>query len=166
MYQCQLCLQLMKISQCFVINLEWDQVLLMQNDRIIAYTLRQMKKYELNYLTYDLEKAAVIFTLKKQRHYHYGVKCEISTNHKSLQYILIWRDFNLRQRRWVELFIDCDYKIQYHLGKANVVVDALSQNLLGSLSHISLERRPVVKELYKLSNEGLQILFGISTLVA
>ncbi|GKE44888.1 putative reverse transcriptase domain-containing protein [Tanacetum coccineum] len=32
----------------------------------------------------------------------------------------------MRQRRWIELFSDYDYEIRYHLGKANVVVDALS----------------------------------------
>ncbi|XP_058080636.1 uncharacterized protein LOC131228786 [Magnolia sinica] len=37
---------------------------LMQNDRVIAYTLRQLKKHEENYLTHDLELVAVVFALK------------------------------------------------------------------------------------------------------
>ncbi|GKD30346.1 putative reverse transcriptase domain-containing protein [Tanacetum coccineum] len=33
----------------------------------------------------------------------------------------------MRQHRWIELFSDYDYEIRYHLGKANVVADALSR---------------------------------------
>uniref|UniRef100_A0A2C9W6D4 RNA-directed DNA polymerase n=1 Tax=Manihot esculenta TaxID=3983 RepID=A0A2C9W6D4_MANES len=140
---------------------------LMQNDRVIAYASRQLKKHELNYPTHDLEMAAVIFALKMWRHYFYGVKCEIFTDHKSLQYILSQRELNLRQRRWVELLSDYDCKIQYHPGKANVVADALSRKSLGSLSHIATERRPVVMEFYKVINEGLQLeLSGTGALIA
>ena len=60
---------------------------LMQNGRIIAYASRQLRKYEINYPTHDLELAAVIFALTIWRHHLYGEKCEIYINHKSLQYI-------------------------------------------------------------------------------
>ena len=60
---------------------------LMQNDRVIAYAFRQLKKHEENYPTNDLELAAVVFALKIWRHYLYGVHCRIFTNHKSLEYI-------------------------------------------------------------------------------
>ena len=60
---------------------------LMQNGRVIAYALRQLKKHEQNYPTHDLEMAAVIFALKIWRHYLYDVTCEIYTDHKSLKYI-------------------------------------------------------------------------------
>nr|GFC50466.1 hypothetical protein [Tanacetum cinerariifolium] len=48
-------------------------------------------------------------------------------DHKSLKYIFTQRELNIRQRRWLELLKDCDTNIQYHLGKANVVADALSK---------------------------------------
>ena len=60
---------------------------LMQNDRVIAYASRQLKKHEENYPTHDLELAAVMSALKIWRHYLYGVSCRIFTDHKSLQYI-------------------------------------------------------------------------------
>ena len=60
---------------------------LMQNDRVIAYTSTQLKKHEENYPTHDLELAAVVFSLKIWRHYLYSVPCRIFTDHKSLQYI-------------------------------------------------------------------------------
>ncbi|GJV30603.1 putative nucleotidyltransferase, ribonuclease H [Tanacetum coccineum] len=72
-------------------------------------------------------QGAVVFALKIWRHYLYGIKCTVFTDHKSLQQILNKKELNLRQRRWLELLADYDYEIRYHPGKANVVADALSQ---------------------------------------
>ncbi|GJS34687.1 putative reverse transcriptase domain-containing protein [Tanacetum coccineum] len=82
--------------------------------------------HEKNYTTHDLELGAVVFALKMWRHYLYGTKYVVFTDHKSLQHILDQKELNMRQRRWLELLSDYDFEIQYHLGKANVVVDALS----------------------------------------
>ncbi|GKB15068.1 putative ribonuclease H-like domain-containing protein, partial [Tanacetum coccineum] len=49
------------------------------------------------------------------------------TDHKSLQHILDQKELNMRQRCWLELLSDYDYKFCYHPGKANVVADALSR---------------------------------------
>ncbi|GJQ98504.1 putative reverse transcriptase domain-containing protein [Tanacetum coccineum] len=67
----------------------------------IAYASRQLKPYEVNYPTHDLELAAVVFALKIWRHYLYGESWDYDTN------------------------------IQYHPGKANVVADALSRKKVG-----------------------------------
>jgi hypothetical protein len=56
-----------------------------------------------------------------------GTKCQVYTNHKSLKYIFTQKDLDLRQRRWLELIKGYDLEIHYHPGKANLVVDALSQ---------------------------------------
>ncbi|GJZ05517.1 putative reverse transcriptase domain-containing protein [Tanacetum coccineum] len=37
------------------------------------------------------------------RHYLYGTKCTVFTDHKSLQHILNQKELNMRQRRWLEL---------------------------------------------------------------
>nr|GEW01031.1 RNA-directed DNA polymerase [Tanacetum cinerariifolium] len=100
---------------------------LMQHGKVIAYASRQLKPYEVNYPTHDLELAAVVFALKIWRHYLYGESCDVFTDHKSLKYIFTQRDLNMRQRRWLELLKDYDTNIQYHPGKANVVADALSR---------------------------------------
>ncbi|KAK8509409.1 hypothetical protein V6N12_018668 [Hibiscus sabdariffa] len=99
----------------------------MQGDNVVAYASRQLKPHELNYPTHDLELAAIVFALKIWRHYLYGEKCHMFTNHKSLKYLLTQKDLNLRQRRWMELLKDYDLVIDYHPGKANIVADALSR---------------------------------------
>ncbi|GJT51466.1 putative reverse transcriptase domain-containing protein [Tanacetum coccineum] len=58
---------------------------LMQRGKVIAYALRQLKTHEKNYTTHDLELGAVVFALKIWRHYLYGTKSVIYTDHKSLQ---------------------------------------------------------------------------------
>ncbi|GJX21852.1 reverse transcriptase domain-containing protein [Tanacetum coccineum] len=100
---------------------------LMQKEKVIAYASRQLKIHEKNYTTHDLELGAVVFALKMWRHYLYGTKCVVFTDHKSLQHILDQKELNMRQRRWLELLSDYDCELRYHPGKANVVADALSR---------------------------------------
>ncbi|GJS72398.1 putative reverse transcriptase domain-containing protein [Tanacetum coccineum] len=102
-------------------------VVLMQREKVIAYASRQLKVHEKNYTTHDLELGSVVFALKIWRHYLYGTRCTVFTDHKSLQHILDQKELNMRQRRWLELLSDYDCDIRYHPGKANVVADALSR---------------------------------------
>ncbi|GJS77889.1 putative reverse transcriptase domain-containing protein [Tanacetum coccineum] len=74
-----------------------------------------------------LELGLVVFALKIRRHYIYGTKCTVFTDHKSLQHILDQKELNMRQRRWLELLSDYHCDIHYHPGKANVVADTLSR---------------------------------------
>ena len=90
---------------------------LIQDGKVVAYASRQLKPHEQNYSTHDLELAVVVFPLKIWRHYLYGEKCRIYTDHKSLKYWLTHKELNLRQWRWLELFKDYDCIIDYHLEK-------------------------------------------------
>ncbi|GJY66597.1 putative reverse transcriptase domain-containing protein [Tanacetum coccineum] len=94
---------------------------LMQNEKVIAYASRQLKIHEKNYTTHDLWLGAVVFALKIWRHYMYGTKCTVFTNHKSLQHILDQKELNMRQHHWLELLSDYNCEIRYHLGKANIL---------------------------------------------
>ncbi|KAI3494637.1 hypothetical protein L1887_40554 [Cichorium endivia] len=138
---------------------------LMQKDKVIAYASRQLKPHEKNYTTHDLELGAIVFALKIWRHYLYGTKCTIYTDHKSLQHILDQKMLNMRQRRWVELFSDYDCEIRYHPGKANVVADALSRKervkpsrvrALGMVVHTSLKSQILSAQEKALTKENLQ----------
>jgi hypothetical protein len=62
---------------------------LMQDGCVVAYTSRQLRKHEVNYLTQDLELATIVHALKIWRHYHMGKRCELYTDHKNLKYIFM-----------------------------------------------------------------------------
>ena len=127
---------------------------LMQNDKVIAYSSRQLNKHEQNYPTHDLELAAVVFALRIWRHYLYGVPCRIFTDHKIFQYLFTQKELNMRQRRWIELIKDYEYTIEYHPGKVNVVADSLSRRPMSSLSHLRVVHLP---RLIKLMSLGMRL---------
>ncbi|KAL0536539.1 hypothetical protein IC582_025488 [Cucumis melo] len=121
---------------------------LMLQGKVIAYASRQLKSHEQNYPTHDLELAAVVFALKIWRHYLYGEKIQIFTDHKSLKYFFTQKELNMRQKRWLELVKDYDCEILYHPGKANVVVDALSRKVAHSAALIT-KQAPLLRDLEK-----------------
>ncbi|KAL4030361.1 hypothetical protein IC575_008597 [Cucumis melo] len=118
---------------------------LMQQDKVVAYASRQLKTHEQNYPTHDLELAAVVFALKIWRHYLYGEKIQIYTDHKSLKYFFTQKELNMRQRRWLELVKDYDCEILYNPGKANVVADALSRKVAHSAALIT-KQTPLLRD--------------------
>ncbi|KAJ9552277.1 hypothetical protein OSB04_016322 [Centaurea solstitialis] len=127
---------------------------LMQRGKVISYASRQLKTHEVNYPTHDLELAAVVFALKLWRHYSYGVKCTIYTDHKSLHYFLDQPNLNMRQRRWLDVVKDYDCEILYHPGKANVVADALSRKTRHVLLRVPLMRLTVTTSLFELIRQS------------
>ena len=126
---------------------------LIQHGRVVAYASRQLKPYEQNYPTHDMELSTVVFALKIWRHYLYSVQCEIFTDHKSLKYIFTQKELNMRQRRWLELIKDYDLTIKYHPGKAKVVADALSRKSTGNLAAMLTTQRRILEDLRKLRIE-------------
>ena len=109
---------------------------LMESMRVVAYGYRHLKNHELNYPTHDLELAAIVFASKIWCHYLYGEKFEVFSDHKSLKYIFTQWD-HMRQRRWTEYLEDYDFTLHYHLGKANVVADALNRKSRGVLASVA-----------------------------
>ena len=70
----------------------------MQHRHVIAYASRQLKPHEKNYPTYDLKMVVVIFALKIWRPYLLGDQVLFYTDHKSLKYIFIQNELNMRQK--------------------------------------------------------------------
>ncbi|KAL0551642.1 hypothetical protein IC582_010731 [Cucumis melo] len=133
---------------------------LMQQGKVVAYASRQLKSHEQNYPTHDLELAAVVFALKIWRHYLYGEKIQIFTDHKSLKYFFTQKELNMRQRRWLELVKDYDCEILYHPGKANVVADALSRKVSHSAALIT-RQAPLHRDLERAE---IAVLVGAVTM--
>ncbi|GJR35521.1 retrovirus-related pol polyprotein from transposon 17.6 [Tanacetum coccineum] len=93
-------LALPKGSENFVVYCDASHkglgAVLMQKEKAIAYASRQLKVHEKNYTTHDLELGTIVFALKIWRHYMYGTKCVVFTDHKSLQHILDQKELNMR----------------------------------------------------------------------
>jgi hypothetical protein len=85
----------------------------------------------------------------------YSEQCKIYTDHKSLKYLFTQKELNMRQRRWLELIKDYDCEINYHPGKANVVVDALSRKSTVELAALGISQPGLIKEL---TGMGLEVV--------
>jgi len=112
---------------------------LMQEKKAVAYASRQLKVHERNYLTHDLELAAIVFALKIWRHYLYGAQFRVFNDHKSLKYLFDHKELNMRQRRWTKFRKDYDFELLYHPGKANVAIDALSRKTV-HIAHLMIKK--------------------------
>jgi hypothetical protein len=69
----------------------------MHERRVIAYISQKLKPHEENYPTHNLKLAAIVFALKKWRHYLYEATFDTFTYHKSLKYIVTQKDLNMCQ---------------------------------------------------------------------
>lgn len=132
----------------------------MQRGHVIAYASRQLKPHEANSPTHDLELGEVVFSLKIWRHYLYGVRCTIYTDHKSLRYLMDQPNLNMRQCRWLDVVKDYDCEILCHPGKANVVADALSHKaMVTPIRDICLRMTvitPLLEQIREAQVEGLK----------
>ena len=90
--------------------------------------------HERNHPTHDLDLDAAVFVLKLWRHYLFGSRFDVFSDHKSLIYIFDKKELNIRQKRWLEFLKFYDFNLNYHPGKANVVVDTL----IGKSLHMSM----------------------------
>ncbi|XP_061347001.1 uncharacterized protein LOC133292588 [Gastrolobium bilobum] len=118
---------------------------LMQERKVVAYASRQLRPHEENYHTYDIELAAVVFTLKIWGHFLYGATFTVYIDHKSLKYLFYQKELNMRQRRWMKFLKDYEFDLQYHPGKVNVVADALRRKTTSVASMMIAEYELIEK---------------------
>jgi hypothetical protein len=146
-------------SKPWIINVE----IATQSSYRISWKIRpRLLSHEKNYPTHDLELAAVVHALKTWRHYLYGQKCDIYTDHKSLKYIFTQSELNMRQRRWLELIKYYELEIHYHPGKANVVADARSRKSQVNMLATHPIPYELAKEFDRLSLEFLNNTQGVT----
>jgi hypothetical protein len=124
---------------------------LMQEERVISYASRQLRRHEEHYPTHDLELAKVVHALKIWHHYLLGNVWHMYTDHKSLKYIFTQLELNMRHIRWLELIKDYDLEIHYHPGKANVVADALSRTAFCHCLTMGLPNTTLCQEMERLN---------------
>jgi hypothetical protein len=113
---------------------------LMQEGSVVCYESRTFSEHEVNYVTHDLELAAIVHALKMWRYYLLGRKFVLMTDHCGLRYLFDQPKLNSRQARWMTLLSEFDFEIKHIKGKENKVVDALSKkyenNSPGSSEHL------------------------------
>ncbi|GJV53985.1 putative reverse transcriptase domain-containing protein [Tanacetum coccineum] len=135
---------------------------LMQREKVIAYASRQLKVHEKT--THDLELGSVVFALKIWRHYLYGTKCTVFTDHKSLQHILDQKELNLRQLRWLEL-LSSSLSYDYCLGSSQTNTrKALKPENLENEDVGGMIRKDIPKEKLEPHADGTLCLNGRSWL--
>jgi hypothetical protein len=98
---------------------------LMQEGRVIFYESRKLNKHETNYVTHDLELAAIVHDLKMWRHYLMGMIFILMTDHCGLGHFFYQPKLNARKSRWMDLLSEFYFEIIHIKGKENRVVDDL-----------------------------------------
>jgi len=102
---------------------------LMQKGSVICYESQKLNEHEVNYVTHDLELAAIVHALKMWRHYLLGRKFVLMIDHCGLRYLFDQPKLNARQARWMALLSEFYFEIKHIKGKENRVVDALSRSM-------------------------------------
>ena len=102
---------------------------LMQGGSVICYESWKLNEHEVNYVTHDLELAAIVHALKMWRHYLLERKFVLMIDHYGLWYLFDQPKLNDRQARWMDLLSEFDFKIKHIKGKENRVDDALSRSM-------------------------------------
>jgi transposase InsO family protein len=99
----------------------------------VAFAARKLKGAETRYTVTEQECLAVVFALRKWRHYlHGGKQFEVVTDHVALKWLLSLRDPRGRLARWVVEVQDFDFRVSHAPGSSMVVPDCLSRDAVGS----------------------------------
>ena len=96
-------------------------------DRPIAFASRQLTAAERNYTTTEREALAMVYSVKKFRHYLLLNPVVFYVDHMALRYLVNKPDLSGRIARWVLLLEEFDYTVEYKPGKKHLQADHLSR---------------------------------------
>ena len=96
-------------------------------DHPITFVSKQLINAERNYTTTEREALAMVFSVKKYRHYLCINKVIFFVDHMALRYLVNKPDLSGRLARWILLLTKFDYTIQYKPGKMHLQADHLSR---------------------------------------
>jgi len=131
---------------------------LMQDNKVVAYASKQLRIHERNYPTHDLELAVVVFVLKIWRHYLYGSRFEVFSDHKSLKYLFDQKELNMRQRRWLQLLKDYDFGLNLlEQNEFNITLKSFEDNKV--LKNCQLDML-IFFQVYRTIDKDLSSIFG------
>ena len=96
-------------------------------DLPIYYASRLLTVHEQNYTTTEREGLAMIYAVKKFRHYLLGNKFVFFVDHTALVDLVNKPQLSGRIARWILLLAEFNYEVVYKPGRSHVVPDALSR---------------------------------------
>ena len=93
----------------------------------VAYISHKMNQAECSYPVMEQEFLALVYALKKWRHYLHGTEIHAYTDHQSLTFWQRFRDLTGRKARWVAQLDELGVHVHYQPGRTNIVADAFSR---------------------------------------
>jgi len=94
---------------------------------VIAYSSRHLNAAERNYSAIEREALAIVYGIKRYRHYLQDDKFEIISDHRPLQWLEAHKDEKSRLGRWAIELAAVKYKVTYKPGKEHANADFLSR---------------------------------------
>jgi hypothetical protein len=96
-------------------------------ERVIAYGSRSLTKEERRYCVTRKEMLAIVYFLKYFRHYLYGKKFLVRTDHGALRWLMNFKDPQGQVARWLETLGTFDFEVQHRPGLKHNNADAMSR---------------------------------------
>ena len=94
---------------------------------VVGYASQTLSKSQRNYCTTNREILAVVQMIRQYRHYIFGRKFLLRTDHSSLRWLLNYKDADGMLSRWLTSLSEYDFTIEYRPGKQHLNADGLSR---------------------------------------